>query len=480
MSGQYEVVVGLEVHAELATESKLFCGCKNAFGALPNTLCCPVCTGMPGALPVLNQKAVEYAVLAGLAFGCRINRTTALARKQYFYPDLPKAYQISQSDVPLCEDGHLDILVGGVCKRIGITRVHIEEDAGKLLHSAAAGETLADYNRCGVPLVEIVSAPDLRGADETKVFMEGAAAVLRYIGVSDVKMQEGSLRADVNVSVRPQGQAELGVRVEMKNVNSFSAVQRAVTFEAKRQAGILEAGGVPKQETRRWDDATNQSVPLRAKEDARDYRFIPDPDIPPFTVPEDTVASLMAALPELPLAKTLRYCREFGLPLHTAALLAGDAGRAAFFETAAALEVCGPKPLANWITGDVARILNETGGTLAQTNLTPKHLAGMIAMIEQGSISNAAGKTILPVMMQTGAAPETVVLNMGLAQVSDETYLDKLVKAVLEKHPAAVADYRKGKRNAAGFLVGQCMKESNGQANPAALEQLVHRALGNR
>ena len=477
MSGQYEVVVGLEVHAELATASKLFCGCKNAFGAPPNTLCCPVCTGMPGALPVLNKKAVEYAVLAGLAFCCRINRTTALARKQYFYPDLPKAYQISQSDVPLCVDGHLDILVGGACKRIGITRVQIEEDAGKLSHSAAAGETLADYNRCGVPLVEIVSEPDMRGADEAKAFLEGVAAVLRHIGVSEVKMQEGGLRADVNVSVRPQGQAEPGVRVEMKNVNSFSAVQRAVMYEAKRQAALLDAGGVPKQETRRWDDANNQSVPLRAKEDRKDYRFFPDPDLLPFTVPEQLVASLKAALPELPLTKTLRYCREFGLPLHTAALLAGDAGRAAFFEAAAALEACGPKLLANWMTGDVARILNETNSALAQTNLTPEHLVGMIAMIERGSISNAAGKTILPVMMRTGAAPETIILSAGLAQISDEAHLDKLVKAVLEKHPAAVADYRKGKRNAAGFLVGQCMKESNGQANPAALEQLVHRAL---
>ncbi len=474
---RFEMAVGLEVHAELATRSKLFCRCENAFGGEPNTRCCPVCTGMPGALPVLNQTAVEDAMKLGLALGCRINRVSQMDRKHYFYPDLPKAYQISQQDVPICEDGYLDVLAGDAVKRVGITRIHLEEDAGKLVHNAGEG-TLVDYNRCGVPLVEIVSEPDLHSADEAKAYMEGIAAVLRCLGVSDVKMQEGSLRADVNVSVRPGGQTALGVRVEMKNLNSFSAVHRAIVHEAARQEAILAAGGAVPQETRHWDDTVNESRPLRAKEAAGEYLFFPDPDLLPFVVEEGLITELRAQLPELPLAKTLRYHKEHGLPLHEAGLLAGDEGRARFFDETLALGACAPKTVANWLLGGVAKLLNERGNSLCETKLTPQNLCGMIRMVETGAISGTAAKDmLLPVLMDTGTPPEKAAADMDLSQISGEAALAAIVEKTLAVNEAAVADYHGGKQNALGFLVGQCMKESTGRANPAMLKTLVARAL---
>lgn len=473
----YEMVIGLEVHAELSTNTKIFCSCKNEFGAQPNTLCCPVCTGMPGALPVLNKQVVEYAVKMGHALHCEINHISKSDRKNYFYPDLPKAYQISQFDVPLCGKGYLDILVAGQVRRIGVTRIHIEEDAGKLIHDSETDGTLADYNRCGVPLVEIVSEPDLRSAEEAKAYMEGIAAILLYLGISDAKMQEGSMRADVNVSVRPKGSTAFGTRCEMKNVNSFNAVYRAVNFEAARQIEILQQGGVVEQQTRRWDDAKGKSVVMRTKEDAQDYRYFPDPDLLTFTISQQQVQALKAATPELPLAKAQRYMAEYALSEYDALVLTADKQRADFFDAAVQLAVCEPKAIANWLLGDILKYLNDKNIELAQTKLTPTGLATMVARIEKGTISNTAGKTVLTVMLETGAQPDAIIAEKGLAQISDTSALQAIVKTVLANNTNAVADYKNGKTNVLGFLVGQCMKASKGQGNPAVMKALLEAEL---
>lgn len=477
MNGNYEIVIGLEVHAELNTQSKIFCNCKNEFGAEPNTLCCPVCSGMPGTLPVLNQQVVEYAVKMGHALNCQINNVTKQDRKNYFYPDLPKAYQISQFDVPLCGKGYLDILVEGEIRRIGVTRIHIEEDAGKLIHDDETGGTLADFNRCGVPLIEIVSEPDLRSADEAKAYMEGIAAILLYLGISDAKMQEGSMRADVNVSVRPKGQKEYGTRAEMKNVNSFSAVYRAVVYEANRQIEILSKGGTVEQETRRWDDTKGKSLLMRSKEDAQDYRYFPDPDQLTYVVPQETVARLKAELPELPLAKIQRYQKDVGLSEYDASLLAGQKQRADFFDATVALGLCEPKAVANWLLGDILKELNDRKQELDDTALTPKNLAEMIALIEKGTISGTAGKKVLDSILESDVAPAEVVQQKGLAQISDTSALAAVVDKVLAANPKAVEDYTAGKTNVLGFIVGQCMKESRGQGNPAVLKEMVEKSL---
>lgn len=477
MNESFEVVIGLEVHAELNTESKIFCSCKNEFGAEPNTLCCPVCSGMPGTLPVLNQKVVESAIKMGHALHCKINNVTKQDRKNYFYPDLPKAYQLSQFDVPLCGEGYLDILVDSEVRRIGVTRIHIEEDAGKLIHDDITGGTLADFNRCGVPLIEIVSEPDLRSADETKAYMEGIAAILLYLGISDAKMQEGNIRADVNVSVRPKGQAEYGTRVEMKNVNSFSAVHRAVSYEATRQIEVLSKGGTVEQETRRWDDVKGKNILMRTKEDAQDYRYFPDPDLLTFVVPEETAESLKTEIPELPLAKIQRYMSDVGLSEYDARLLADQKQRADFFDAAVALNLCEPKAVANWLLGDILKVLNDSRQELADTALTPKNLAEMIALIENGTISGTAGKKVLEVILQKNVAPGVIVQEKGLAQISDTSALNAIVHKVLAAHPKAVEDFKNGKTNVLGFIVGQCMKESQGQGNPAVLKEMLETAL---
>lgn len=477
MSAEYEVVIGLEVHAELNTESKIFCGCKNEFGAEVNTLCCPVCTGMPGTLPVLNRQVVEYAVKMGHALHCTIHNDTKQDRKNYFYPDLPKAYQISQFDVPLCENGYLDVWVGEESRRIGVTRIHIEEDAGKLIHDADVEGTLADYNRCGVPLIEIVSEPDLRSADEAKAYMESIAGILLYLGISDAKMQEGSMRADVNVSVRPKGKAEYGTRAEMKNVNSFNAVHRAILFEQKRQIDILEKGGTVEQETRRWDDNKGKSTVMRTKEDAQDYRYFPDPDLLTFHVPEDVVQRLADEVPELPYEKTVRYMDAYGLSRYDAVLLCDQKQRAEFFDAAVALGLCEPKAVANWLLGDILKLLNDRKQELADTALTPKNLAEMIALIEKGTISGTAAKKVLDEILVNDVPPEQVVQKKGLAQISDTSALAGMVGEVLAQNSKAVEDYKSGKTNVLGFLVGQCMQRSRGQANPAMVKDLVQQAI---
>lgn len=477
MKKGYEIVIGLEIHAELCTKTKIFCGCENRFGAEPNTLCCPVCTGMPGMLPRLNASVVEYAVLLGHALNCKINNVSKMDRKNYFYPDLPNAYQISQFDVPLCENGSLTIHVDDAPRTIGITRIHIEEDAGKLIHDEETGATLADYNRGGVPLAEIVSEPDLRSADEAKAYMEAVAAVLLYLGISDAKMQEGSLRADVNVSVRPHGQKEYGTRVEMKNVNSFSAVHRAITYEAARQIDLIENGGSVEQQTRRWDDTKNKSLLMRSKENAQDYRYFPDPDQLTFEISPEKVAELKARVPELPIAKAARYQTEYALSAYDANLLTAQKDRADFFEAAVNCNECEPKAVANWLLGDVLKLLNDKKQELMDTALTPQNLAKMLAMVEKGTISNTAGKTVLGVLMQEDISPEAVVQQKGLAQISDSSALAAVVGGVLAANPGAVEDYKNGKTAVLGFLVGQCMKQSKGQGNPALLKELLEKAL---
>ena len=477
MNQKYEIVIGLEVHAELCTKTKIFCGCKNAFGAEVNTLCCPVCMGMPGTLPVLNKQVVDFAIKMGHALGCSISRVSKNDRKNYFYPDLPKAYQISQFDVPLCENGHLDILVGEEVKRIGITRIHIEEDAGKLIHDESFDGTLADYNRCGVPLIEMVSEPDLRSAEEAKAYLEAITTILLYLGISDAKMQEGSVRADVNVSVRPFGQKEFGTRTEMKNVNSFGAVYRAIQYESARQIEVIENGGVIEQETRRWDDANGVSILMRSKEDAQDYRYFPDPDLLTFEVSEAHVQELKDSIPELPVAKTLRYVKDYGLVQVDAQLLASNMARSAFFDACVAMKKCDPKLISNWIIGDIAKILNERRIEIADTALTKENLTDMVSLIEKGVISNTAAKTVLDIIIEDDIAPAKVVEEKGLAQMNDTDALSAIVDEVLANNTKAVADYKSGKTNVVGFLVGQCMKASKGQGNPGILKEMVVAAI---
>ena len=478
---KYDVVIGLEVHAELSTKTKIYCSCENTFGAEVNTKCCPICSGMPGTLPTLNKKVVEYAVRAGHAFHCHINTVSKQDRKNYFYPDLPKAYQISQFDIPLCEHGYLDVILNenGDQKRIGITRIHIEEDAGKLLHNESFAGSLADYNRCGVPLIEIVSEPDMRSSDEAKAYLEALKATLQCIGVSDCKMQEGSLRCDVNVSIMPAGSEKFGTRCEMKNVNSFSGAVHAIEYEIKRQAQILDAGGVVEQETRRWDEAKGMSFLLRSKEDAQDYRYFPEPDLTTIVLDEKEVEKIKASLPELPHHQILRYMKDYSLPLFDANLLSENPDKAQLFEDCVAKSTCQPKNLSNWILGDVSRILNERNQTLADTLLTAEKLCDMVALIEKGTISNTAGKSVIEEIMFKDTAADAVVKEKGLAQISDTSALEAIVRTVLEANPKTIEDYKNGKTNVIGFLVGQCMRASKGQGNPKILQEIILKMINN-
>lgn len=471
----YEVVVGLEVHVELSTDSKIYCGCKNSFGSEVNSNCCPICTGMPGTLPVLNNRVVEYAVRMGHALNCTINCICKQDRKNYFYPDLPKAYQISQFDIPLCENGYLDVIVDdeGNTKRIGVTRIHIEEDAGKLIHGEGFAGSLVDFNRCGVPLIEIVSEPDLRSSAEAKAYLDTIRSILQYLDISDCKMQEGSIRCDINVSVRPEGAKEYGTRVEMKNVNTFSGAVRAIEYEAARQIEVLKNGGVIEQETRRWDDVKGVNTVLRSKEDAHDYRYFPDPDLLTIVLEEDYVQQLKDELPELPHHKLKRYMTSYALSRFDANLLVESIDKANFFDECVGLGSVQPKNLVNWLNGDISRLLGEQRAALAETKLSPKGLVRMVELIEKGEISNTAGKTVVEEMMLTGKDPDAIVQEKGLAQISDNSALEAIVLQVLEANANVVADYKKGKTNALGFLVGQCMKASKGQGNPTILRELL-------
>lgn len=474
---EYETIIGLEVHAELNTKTKIYCNCKNAFGLEVNTQICPICTGMPGTLPTLNEKVVEYAVKMGHATNCSINNVCKQDRKNYFYPDLPKAYQISQADIPLCEHGYVDIMLNGEEKRIGITRIHIEEDAGKMLHNEAFQGSLVDFNRCGVPLIEIVSEPDMRSSAEAKAYLDTLKSILQYIDISDCKMEQGSIRCDVNVSVRSKGSTEFGKRVEMKNVNSFSGAMRAIDYESNRQIEALERGEEINQETRRWDDQKGCNFLLRSKEDAQDYRYFPEPDLTTIYVPMEKVEELKKQIPELPNAKIKRYVKELGLNQTDAELIAENLPRCKLFDECIALGSVSAKNVSNWVLADVSKYMNETGKDIADTPLTARLLVKIISLIESGKISNNSGKIVFEEIMGGNTDIDKIIADKGLAQISDDSAIEKIVNDVLAANQKSVDDYRGGKTNALGFLVGQCMKASKGQANPAKCKELVLKYL---
>ena len=472
MSTVYEMVIGLEVHVELKTKTKIFCGCSTAFGAAPNTQCCPVCMGMPGTLPVLNEQVVEYAVKAGLAIHCTIARYSKEDRKNYFYPDLPKAYQISQYDLPLCEHGWLDIQTKAGEKRIGITRIHIEEDAGKLIHTASGG-TLCDYNRCGVPLIEIVSEPDIRSAEEAVAYVQKLRAIMLYTGVSDCKMQEGSLRCDVNLSVRKRGEKAFGTRTEMKNLNSFQFIQKAITYEYKRQVEALEAGEKIVQETRRFDEKTGKTFSMRRKENANDYRYFPDPDLVPIVLSDTTIARLEGEIPVLPDERKAAYLERFGLTAADAEALVSQREIADFFEAAAAHSK-GVKTLAHLITSEVFRLL-PVGET--RIPIAPAHLGRIADLLEEGRINSGTGKRLIQALWEEDQDPEALAEREGLWQQSDEGVLRPLVEQALMENEKSVSDYKNGKRQAIQPLIGQVLKKTAGKGNPVVIRRLLEELL---
>ncbi|MGI5849629.1 MAG: Asp-tRNA(Asn)/Glu-tRNA(Gln) amidotransferase subunit GatB [Christensenellales bacterium] len=467
----YETVIGLEVHVELATNTKIFCSCENKFGGDPNTHCCPACIGMPGVLPVLNKKVVEFAVMAGLATNCRIAHFSKLDRKGYYYPDLPKAYQISQFDLPLCKEGYIDINVNGEDKRVRITRIHIEEDAGKLLHESGAG-TAVDYNRGGVPLIEIVTEPDLRSAEEAKTFLETLKSIMQYTGVSDCKMQEGSLRCDVNISVREQGQNKLGTRTEMKNLNSFSAIYRAIETESARQIATLREGGIIRQETRRFDDVKVKSYAMRGKEEAHDYRYFPDPDLVPITLTDEQIMEYKKSLPEMPAAKKQRFITKLGLPEYDAGVLTAERSIAEFFEDCIK-EYSDPKKISNFIMTDLLRLLKEDGIAPEDNPVKPAQLAQTLKLIDNGTVNITVGKTVFEEVFRTGENPEAIIRKKGLAQISDTEEIRAMVKDIIANNPGPVADYKGGKQKALIFFIGQVMKATKGQANPTIVNEIA-------
>lgn len=473
---EYEMVIGLEVHAELATRSKIYCGCTTEFGGEPNTHCCPICTGLPGVLPVLNRKVVEYAVKAGLATNCVIADFSKQDRKNYFYPDLPKAYQTSQFDLPLCANGYLEIEAGGQAKKVGITRIHIEEDAGKLVHDEWGGDTLIDYNRCGVPLIEIVTEPDLRSAEEVKVFFEKLKAILEYTGVSDCKMQEGSLRADVNLSIRPKGQRVLGTRTEMKNLNSIRAIVRAVEGEAKRQISELEYGGTIVQETRRWDDTRGESYSMRSKEEAHDYRYFPEPDLCPMVVDEAWLKEIEASVPELPDARMKRYIEQYGIPAYDAAFITASKALAEFFEMAVK-HSNNVKAISNWIMGDLSKKLNDNNLEPAQIPFTPQHLSKLVVLIDSNVISGKIAKQVFDMLWETGKDPADIVKEQGLEVVTDTDAIRRVIVEVLQANPRSIEDVKKGKTKSISFLIGQIMRVTKGKAEPQAVNRILMEEL---
>ena len=472
MRDDYEVIIGLEVHAELSTNTKIYCDCTTKFGADPNTNCCPVCTGMPGVLPVLNKKVVEYAVKMGLATNCEISRFSKQDRKNYFYPDTPKAFQTSQYDLPLCEHGYIDINVEGEKKRIGITRIHIEDDAGKLIHDAYTGDTLVDMNRCGVPLIEIVSEPDMRSAKEAVEYMQTLKSILEYLEICDCKMQEGSLRCDVNLSVRKKGETKFGTRTETKNLNSFKAIQNCIEFEINRQIQVLEEGGKIYQETRRFDDAKGIGYAMRTKEDAHDYRYFPEPDLAPIVLSEEYINNIKNTLPEMPHVKKERYIKEFAIPEYDADILTMSKEVAEYFEVVAKLSN-NAKLASNWIMGDFASKLNEAEITISNSKIKPEHLAELIKLIDNNTISSKIAKTVFEEMFETGKEPKAIVEEKGLVQITDENALQEIVNRIVENNPQSVEDYKAGRDRALGFLVGQIMKETKGKANPGIVNKML-------
>jgi aspartyl-tRNA(Asn)/glutamyl-tRNA(Gln) amidotransferase subunit B len=473
---QYEAVIGLEVHAQLKTNSKIFCGCSTKFGSGPNSQTCQVCIGMPGVLPVLNKTAMDYIIKSGLAMNCTINPMSRFARKNYFYPDLPKGYQISQYELPVCSGGFVDILVDGSPKRVGITRIHLEEDAGKNLHEGIEGASHVDLNRTGVPLMEIVSEPDMRTPEEAAEYMRKLRNILRYIDVCDGNMEEGSLRCDANISIRPVGQKEFGTRAELKNMNSFKNVAKAVEYEIKRQTKILDDGGRVIQETRLWDANLNITQSMRGKEEAHDYRYFPEPDLVPVEVGQDWLDEIAAQLPELPDAKQARFASEYGIPAYDAMVLTESRAMASYYEEVANLSGQ-PKLASNWVMGDVMRELKNAGAEIEDCPLSPERLAGMIKMIDSGVISGKIAKTVFEEIYRSGKDAETVVKEKGLVQISDSSAIEKVIDEVIAANPANVEAYRSGKVALLGFFIGQVMKASGGKANPGMVNEILKRKL---
>ncbi|NLJ77044.1 MAG: Asp-tRNA(Asn)/Glu-tRNA(Gln) amidotransferase subunit GatB [Peptococcaceae bacterium] len=476
---RYEAVIGLEVHVELKTKTKLFCGCSTEFGQAPNTQVCPVCLGLPGSTGVLNKKAVELAARAGLALNCQINTDTWFDRKNYYYPDLPKGFQITQVFQPIAIEGYLDIEVEGQGKRVNINRVHIEEDPGKLIHASGSIMTsrasFVDYNRSGVPLVEIVSEPELRSGAEAKAYLEKLKAILEYTGVSDVKMEEGSLRCDANISLRPSGSTILGAKTEIKNMNSFRAVQRAIEYEVERQIEVLEEGDRVIQETRTWDENQGITMAMRSKEDV-DYRSFIEQEIARVELTTDWIENMQATIPELPDARRRRLVDEHGLPEYDAGVITSSLSLAEFFE--ATLEEYGDaKKISNWIMGELLRLLNAHGMELGESRVTPGGLASLLKLIDKGTISNKMGKKVFAVMFQEGREPQQIVKEKGLSQISDVDRLAEIIAEVIDKNPKPVADFQSGKEQAIGFLVGQVMKATRGQANPGAVNAMLRERL---
>ena len=472
----YEVVIGLEVHAELSTKTKIFCSCPTSFGAAPNTHTCPICMAMPGTLPVLNEKVVEYAVKAGLATNCEISKDSKNDRKNYFYPDLPKAYQISQFDKPLCNHGYVEIEDDeGNKKKVRLLRIHIEEDAGKLNHDEFAGGSLVDLNRAGVPLIEMVSEPDLRSSGEAERYLRKLKSILEYIEVSDCKMQEGSLRADVNVSVHKPGEP-LGTRTEMKNMNSFRSIVRGIEYEIERQIDVIEDGGVVEQETLRWDDVSGKTFPMRDKEDAQDYRYFPDPDLVAIKLSDEYIENIRKTLPELPESRKERYLTEYGLSEKDANIITSSKYLSDLFEQAS--KICNnPKAVNNWIISDISRILNETEMEPIQIPFDSKQLAKLVILIDKGTISSSIAKKVLVEMFEHPRDPEDIIDEKGWVQISDENAIKEVVLKILENNPQSIADYKAGKEKALGFLVGQAMKETKGKANPKMLNEMFKKEM---
>ncbi|MCM8711866.1 Asp-tRNA(Asn)/Glu-tRNA(Gln) amidotransferase subunit GatB [Clostridium sp. SYSU_GA19001] len=472
---KYEAVIGLEVHAELSTNTKIYCGCTTEFGGKPNTHVCPVCLGLPGSLPQLNKKVVEYGIKAGLALNCKIHNISRMDRKNYFYPDNPKNYQITQDEIPLCYDGYIEIeLESGEKKKIGVQRIHIEEDAGKLLHTSAG--TLVDYNRAGVPLIEIVSKPDIRTPEEATLYLQKLKSILSSIGVSDVKMEEGSLRCDGNISIRPEGTSEFGVKSEIKNMNSFKALEKALYYEYERQVKAVESGEQLFVETRRYDEAVGVTVVMRNKEQANDYRYFPEGDLVTLNVSDEWIEEIRSTIPELPHEKAERFVKEFGIPKYDAGVLTLSMAMADFFE-AAAKESNDAKAASNWLMGDISRLMNEKNMSVENLKFKPQDLAELIKLINSGTISNNIGKKVVEDMFNTGKSPKAIVEEKGLVQNSDEGAIREVVVKVLQNNPKAVEDYKSGKTKIIGFVVGLVMKESKGKANPQIANKLVTEEL---
>lgn len=476
MEKQYETVIGLEVHVELSTESKIFCGCSTKFGEAPNTHTCPVCAGLPGALPVLNKQVVEYALALGLAANCQINQYCKFDRKNYFYPDNPQNYQISQLYLPICHDGYLEIQTAAGPKKIRIHEMHMEEDAGKLIHDEWDDCSLVDFNRSGVPLIEIVSEPDMRNAQEVIAYLEKLRLIFQYLGVSDCKLQEGSMRADVNLSVREVGTRELGIRTEMKNLNSFKAIARAIEGERARQIELLEEGRPVIQETRRWDDNKEYSYAMRSKEDAKDYRYFPDPDLPPVRISDDWIKRIREAQPELQEEKAARYMEQYGLSDYDAGLLTQSRHLGEMFEKTAA--ICQmPKKAANWYIGETLRLVKEEGMETEDISFSPKHLAELILMTDRGELNNKTAKDVFRMIFTEDVDPVVYAEEKGLKTVLDTGLLEETVAKVLEENPGTVKQYLEGKTKVTGFLVGQIMKQMKGKADPKQVNQLLRQKL---